>query len=843
MILPQISIRRPVLASMMNLALIVMGVVSLGELPVREVPDIDPPIVNVTTVYQGANAEVIETEVTERLEEQINGIEGIKRLTSESREELSNITVEFELWRDVDLAAQDVRDRVARARGQLPDEIDEPIVAKQEADARPVLWVALYSDRYSTLELTDIGDNILKDSLQTVAGVSSVILGGAKRYAIRIRLQPERMAARGITVLDVERALREQNVELPSGRVENLQRELTIRTLGELKTPEEFNQLVIKRSGDSFVRLADVGTAEAGVENERSVARYNSRPAMGLGVVKQSKANTIAVAEGIKEELQRLKPVIPEGVETFIAYDESTYVAEAIQEVWRTLGIAFLLVVITIYNFLQSGRSTLVPSLTIPISIIATFAVLQALGYSVNILTMLALVLAIGLVVDDSIVVLENIYRHIEEGEEPRAAAQNAMAEISFAVIATTVALVAVFLPLAYQSSVTGRLFTEFAVTICGAVVISTFVALTLTPSVAARILQPKRLQRRSGRLERFERWFQRQTDRYVSSVGWCLDHRKAIVSLALVVTALGAFFYIRLDKEFLPDEDKGRLLNLAIAPEGATSEYTDRMVRQMEDIIKTFPEVGGYFSAVALPREGPGKANEGLMFARFKEDRNRSVQEMLDGPTGLRARFFTEVEGALALAILPKAVGRGFSQSFQLVLQYSDLDRLATVSQEIVQTLQASGMMQGLRSQFQFDKPELRVRIDRNRAAALGVSVESIARTLQILFGGRDLSEIKVGGEQYEVIVQLERNARLEPQDIESLYVPNDRGELIKLDNVVDYSADAGPSAIYHFNRQRSATIEGTPVGDVPLGAILEQVEGILAEKLPPGFRYEWGG
>ncbi|MCB0360763.1 MAG: efflux RND transporter permease subunit, partial [Bdellovibrionales bacterium] len=408
------SIRRPVLATMMSLALILIGLVGLKDLPVRELPDVDPPIVNVSTVFTGAAAEVVETEVTEKIEEAINGIEGIKVLSSESREELSLVTVEFQLSRDIDLAAQDVRDRVSRIRRNLPDDIEEPVIAKQEADARPIIWVALYSDRYSTLELTDIGENILKDSLQTVPGVSSVILGGAKRFAIRIRLDSEKMAARGVTVSDVERALKEQNVELPSGRVENLDREMTIQTLGELKTPDEFNSLVIVSTGTTLTRLSDIGRAEAGVEDERAIARYNSRPAMGLGIVKQSKANTIAVAQGIKEELETLRPVIPQGVETFIAYDESIYVDKAIHEVWITLGIAFALVVFVIFVFLRDVRSTLVPAVTIPVATIGTFAVLYFMGYSVNILTMLALVLAIGLVVDDSIVVLENIFRHIE---------------------------------------------------------------------------------------------------------------------------------------------------------------------------------------------------------------------------------------------------------------------------------------------------------------------------------------------------------------------------------------------------------------------------------------------
>ncbi len=839
--LPQISIRRPVLASMMNLALVIAGIVALLDLPVREVPDIDPPIVNVNTTFTGANARTVETEITEVLEEAVNGIEGIKRLTSESREELSSITVEFELWRDVDVAAQDVRDRVARVRGRLPDDVEEPIIAKQESDARPIMWIALYSERYSTLELTDIGENILQDPLQTVKGVSSVILGGSKRYAVRVRLDPDRMAARGITVSDIESALNQQNVELPSGRVENMQREFTIRTLGQLKTPEDYNQLIIKREGRDLVRLADVGRAEQGVEDERSVARYNSRPAMGLGIVKQSKANTIAVAEGIVDELKRLEPIIPEGVETFVAYDESVFVDAAIKEVWRTLGFAFFLVVLTIFAFLRSGRSTFVPALTIPVSIISTFAVLGYFGYSVNILTMLALVLAIGLVVDDSIVVLENIYRHIEMGKKPLQAAKDAMSEISFAVIATTVSLVAVFLPLAYQKSVTGQLFTEFAVTLCGAVVISTFVALSLTPSVAGRILKP--VKREGSEPEADNSFVGRWTDKYINLLNRALRHPWKVLALTGLIVASSVFFLLSLESEFLPDEDKGRLFNLIIAPEGATSEYTDRMVAKMESIVRDFPEVAGFFSAVALARQGPGKASEGLMFVRFKPDRERSVQDMLAGPQGMRARFFSEVEGAFALAILPQSVGRGFSQQFQLELKSNDLDALDAFAQEFVGKLRGSGLLDGIRTKFEFNKPELQVSINRERAGALGVSVREIARTLQVLFGGSDLSNFTRDGEQYDVIVQLDRGARLAPSDLEKVYLRNDRGELVQLNNVVKYAETAGPNAIFHYNRMRSASIEGTPKADQPLGTVIEKVEDILQESLPPGFQYEWGG
>ncbi len=842
--LPEICIRRPVLASMMSLGLVLFGMIGISRLPVRELPDIDPPIVNVNTVYPGASAEVVETEITERLEEVINTIEGIKTLTSESREQVSSITVQFVLARDIDLAAQDVRDRVARAREDLPEEINEPIVAKQDGDARPFLWIALYGERYSTLELSDIGEEILKDPLQTIRGVSNVILGGEKRFAIRFWLDSNKMTAHGITVLDVEAALRSQNLELPSGRVENREREMAIQTLGELKTVDEFNRLVIREDGDNLIRLQDIGYAQVGVEDERSVARYNSKPAVGLGVVKQSKANTIDVANGIKAELERLKAWIPEGVEFFIAYDESTFVEKAIEEVWRTLFIAFILVVITIFIFLRNVRSTIIPSVAIPVAVTGVFAVLYLLGYSINIVTMMAMVLTIGVVVDDSIVVLENIYRHVEEGQKPMQAAIEGMKEIVFAVIATTVALVAVFLPMAFQTSLTGRLFIEFAIALAGAVIISSFVALTLTPMICARVLRPVNNEKHGVLFNLFERWMGKLSTLYERALGWSLNHRPTIVVASLIIVGLSGFIYTQLEQDFLPQEDKGRLFCLAIAPEGATSEYTDRMVRQMEVIMHETPGVGGFFSAVALGRGGPGKASQGLMFVRFQDrkDRDLSVQDIVDGPNGVGARFFNEVEGAISIPILPKAIGGGWGQSFQLVLQHDDLNVLSNYSLELANRLRKEGFLANVRTQFQLDKPELRINIDRNRAGVLGVSIRDLSRTLQILFGGQDLSQVQRGGKEYDVIVQLDRESRLTPSDIERLYIRNTEGELIQLSNVVNLEPGGGPNTIYHYNRSRSATVEGSPMGK-PLGTAIDRAMAIVDETMPDGFRYTWAG
>ena len=843
MTLPRISIQRPVLASMMSLALVLFGLIGLQRLPVRELPDIDPPIVSVTTVYPGANAQVVETEITERLEEAVNNIEGIKTLSSQSREQVSTITIEFELSRDIELAAQDVRDRVSRARGLLPDFIDEPIIAKQDADAFPIIWLGLNSDRYSTLELTTLAEKQIKNRFQTVRGVSSIMIGGEQRFAMRLWLDSEKMAAHQVTVLDVQQALRQQNIELPSGRVESFDREMTIETRGELKTADEFNQLVVKNTGVKIVRLRDIGLAREGVENERTVARNNGQPSVFLGIVKQSKANTVEVAHGIKDEMERIKPTLPQGVEMVVNYDSSRFVEKAIEEVWTTLGIAFILVVIIIYLFLRDFRSTIIPAVAIPVSIVGTFVILYAFGYSVNILTMLALVLAIGVVVDDAIVVLENIFRHIEQGMTPMKAAFKAMDEIAFAVIAITVSLVAVFLPLAFQTSTTGQLFIEFAVAVAGSVVISAFVALTLTPMMASRILRDAHQKTRHNFVIRaFERMLNAFNNAYRRVLGWSLAHRWMVMIVAAGSLCLMVVSYRALEQEFLPDEDRGLLLCFLVAPEGATSEYTSRMLSEVEGILKSTPEVRLFGGIVAPAFSGPGQANNAIVFVHFKEDRKRSVQEIINAPDGLRNKLFAQIEGAIAIPQMPKAFSRGFNAPFQLVLQAQDLEELDKQTIAVVNKLRAEPWLQNVRPSFEVNKPELRLNIDRDRASALGVSIEDISRTMQILFGGLDLSRIKIGGKEYEVIAQLERASRLTPEALDQLYVRNSSNSLVQLSSVVSHRTGSAPNTIEHYNRLRSATISATPVG-VPLGTAVQRVEEMMRNDLPAGFLYDWSG
>ncbi|MBI2948627.1 MAG: efflux RND transporter permease subunit [Verrucomicrobia bacterium] len=845
MILSRISIQRPILASMMNLVLVLFGLIGLTRLPVRELPDIDPPIISVTTVYPGANAQVVETEVTERLEEAINNIEGIKTLRSESREGVSNISIEFDLSRDIDIAAQDVRDRVSRVRGMLPLDIREPIIAKQDSDAMPIIWSSLNSDRYSPRELTTLAERQIKPRFQGVSGVSSVMIGGEKRFAMRLWLDSEKMAGRQVTVLDVQTALRQQNIELPSGRVENLDREMTIQTRGEMKTAEEFNNLVIRSDGSTLVRLRDIGHAEEGSEDYRTIARAGGKPCVWLGVVKQAKANTVAVAKAIKAEIEAIRPTLPHGCDLWVGYDSSVYVERAIIEVWDTLAVAFLLVVLIIFVFLRNIRSTLIPAVAIPVSIVGTFAILYAFGFSVNILTMLALVLSIGIVVDDAIVVLEAIYRHIEEGMPPMQAAFKAMEEISFAVIAITISLVAVFAPLAFQKSTTGRLFIEFAVAVAGSVIISAFVALTLSPAMSARVLKSLEGVKHGALFNFFERGFDWFANSYGRALKWSLRHRFFVTIVALGSFALTVVAYLALEQDFLPQEDKSRMFCMVITPNGSTSEFTDRQLLKAEHIVASVPEVSRYGAMVAPGFQGPGQASFGIVFVTFKDrsERNRSVQQIVYGPGGVAQRFFDEVEGGMAIANLPKAIEVSFRESpFELILQNQDLGALNRIAQDIANKIRGMNNLRNVRVTFEVDKPELRVNIDRSRAALLGVSIEDISRTMQILFGGLDLSRLKVDGKEYLVMAQLERQSRLTPQDLDKIFVRNFKGELVQLSSLVTRTQGAAANSINHYGRLRSASITASP-GTVPIGTVVKEVEAMLARELPPGTLYAWGG
>lgn len=847
MIISDTSIKRPVLTTVGALIIILLGVLSFRNLPVREYPDTDVPTVSVTTIYRGASSEVVESRITEPLEEQLSAIDGIRVLKSSSAEEVSRITIEFNLDRDPDESANDVRDRVSRARDRLPDEVDEPIIAKEEADANPVLWLAFSSDRFSRTELTDLVDRIAKQRIQTVPGVGTIFIGGERRYAMRLWLDPDKLASYQLTTTDVENALREQNVDVPGGRIESFAREFTVRTQGELADAEAFNELVIATRGNSQIKLRDVGFAELGSEDYRTRTFFNNVPTVGLGVVRQSKSNLLEVAKGVKDLVPVIKNELPEGINVTVAYDSSDFVQRSVNEVYETFAIAFGIVIVVIFFFLRDWRAVLIPVTAIPISIIGTFAVISALGFSINILTLLALVLAIGLVVDDAIVMLENIYRRIEEGETKIQAAVLGSRQVAFAIIASTLTLAAVFLPVAFQSGTTGRLFYEFGISLAVSVLVSSVVSLTVTPMLSSLLLKgtdPKTGHPPHG-------WFYRITEPgfefvnriFGSVLRVSLKAWPVIILLAAGFVALGPFAFKGLQKELTPVEDRGSFISIFSGPLGSHPDYTFSYVNKMTDVINDVPEKERFFAATALARGGPGAGNQGLIFSTLVpwEDRDRKTQEIVGEVNG---RYAANVTGGLAFAIIPNPLGgRSLSESFQLVLQGSDFDKLQQYGEQILTQMRASGIFEGARAEPKTDKPQLDVDIDRARAADLGVPVSSIASTLESLFGGRQVTQFKRESRQYDVIVQIADASRLTPSDLGRVYVRSDRGNLVQLSNVVTKSETITPEEYPHFNRLRSITIKARLAPGKTIGDGVDYINNLAPEILPEGYNHTWDG
>ncbi|MEO5657024.1 MAG: efflux RND transporter permease subunit [Nitrospiria bacterium] len=833
MVLPELSIRRPVLATVMSLMLILIGLLAFTRLAVREYPNIDPPIVSVRTVYPGAGAEVVESQITQPLEDSLAGIEGIRTIKSVSREEVSQITVEFTLARDIDAGANDVRDRVARVRGRLPEETDEPVIAKIEADAFPIIWIAFSSERHTPLEITDYADRVVKDRLQTLPGVAGVIIGGERRYAMRLWLDPERLAGFGLAPQDVEDALRRQNVEVPSGRIESRQREFTVLTESDLRTPEEFDGLIIREVNNYPVRLRDVGRAELGAADDRNAVRVNGNPAVGVGVVKQSNANTLAVAQAVKAELPKLSASLPEGMTLQIGFDSSIFIDESIQSVFETLAEALILVVLVIFLFLRSGRATLIPFVTIPVSLIGAFIFVYALGFSVNVLTLLALVLAIGLVVDDAIVMLENIYRRIEQGMPPRRAALEGSREISFAVLAMTITVAAVFVPVAFLTGTTGRLFREFALTVAAAVLVSGFVALTLTPMMCANML---RHERQHGRFYRaIERGMDRLNTGYRSLLTRSLAHRGFIVSLGLAAAGAIVLLFMTLKAELSPLEDRGIIIGVLLAPEGATMAYTDGYARRVEQFYQAVPEIAKYFMVVAPGLERPNPVTSAFSFVMLKpwSERDRTQQEIVGG---LMPKLFG-LPGVMAFAVNPPSLGQSFrNPPLMFVVQANTYAELQTRVDTLMAKAAAFPGLVNLDSDLKLNKPQFAVRLDREKAADVGVEVETVGRTLETLLGGRQVTRFKREGEQYDVIVKLEDRNRTTPDDLTAIYVRGTDGKLVQLSNLVQVRETVAPKELNHFNRLRSATISASLAPGVALGDALAFMEGAAAEVLPAG-------
>ncbi|HYH36674.1 MAG TPA: efflux RND transporter permease subunit [Azospirillum sp.] len=850
MVLSDISIRRPVLATVMSLALMLIGVVSYQRLAVREYPKIDEPVVTVETTYKGASAEIIESQVTQPLEDSLAGIEGIDVMSSISRQEKSQITVRFRLDRNVDVAASDVRDRVGRVRNMLPSEIDEPVIAKVEADAQPIIYLAFSSDRHSPLDVTDFADRYVKDRLQNLPGVAQVRIFGERRFSMRVWLDPQRMAAYKVTPQDVENALRKQNVEIPAGRVESSAREFTVVSETDLRTPAQFDNLILRDVDGYLVRLKDVGRAELGALDERVSARFNARQAVAIGVVKQSTANPLDVSKAVQAAFPAIRAALPEGMAVDVAYDSSVFIAKSIDAVFTTIFEAIVLVVLVIFFFLRSFRATLVPLVTIPVSLIGGFALMLLFGFSINTLTLLSMVLAIGLVVDDAIVMLENIFRHVEEGMPPFQAALKGSKEIGFAVVAMTITLAAVYAPIGFMTGRTGRLFTEFALTLAGAVIVSGFVALTLSPMMCSKLLKHETKHNIVYNL--IERFLEGLTNGYRAVLRLSLKARPLVLIVGAVVAGASWWLFNNIKSELAPVEDRGTIVGIAIAPEGSTLDYTQKYATMMEGLFRTIPVLEKFFVVVGFP-----VVNQGIAFVRLVDWDQRDVKQQ-----AITAQLFPKmfgIPGILAFVTNPPSLGQSpidkpVNFVIQTTLPYNELQKL--VDAMMAEARKHPGIT-NLDTDLKLNKPELRISIDRDKAADLGVDVEAVGRTLETFLGGRQVTRFKKEGKQYDVIVQVEKVDRRNPDDIASIYVrggnvaaaatgtaaSSTMGPMISLSNLVKIEERVSPKELNHFNKLRSATITATLAPGTSLGEALTHMQDAASRVLPVTAQTDYAG
>ena len=842
MVLSDISIRRPVLATVMSLALMLIGIVSYQRLSVREYPKIDEPVVTVETTYKGASAQIIESQVTQTLEDSLAGIEGIDVMSSISRAEKSQITLRFRLDRNVDVAASDVRDRVGRVRAALPSEIDEPVIAKVEADAQPIIYLAFSSDRHSPLEVTDFADRYVKDRLQNLPGVAQVRIFGERRFAMRLWLDPQRMAAYRVTPQDVENALRRQNVEIPAGRVESVAREFTVVSETDLRSPAEFENIILRDDSGYLVRLRDVGRAELGALDERVSARFNGRGAVAIGVVKQSTANPLDVSKAVNDALPKIRAALPDGMGVDVGYDSSVFIAKSIDAVFHTILEAIVLVVLVIFFFLRSLRATLVPLVTIPVSLIGGFALMYAFGFSINTLTLLSMVLAIGLVVDDAIVMLENIFRYVEEGMPPFQAALKGSREIGFAVIAMTITLAAVYAPIGFMTGRTGRLFTEFALTLAGAVIVSGFVALTLSPMMCSKLLKH---ETKHGFLYRaIERFLEGMTNGYRGLLRLSLRARPLVLLIGFAVAAASYVLFNGLKSELAPVEDRGTIVGIAIAPEGSTLDYTMGYAQQMEALFRQIPVLEKFFVVVGFP-----VVNQGIAFVRLIDWDLRDVKQQ-----AVTAQLFPKmfgIPGILGFVTNPPSLGQSPTEKpvnfvIQTSLPFEELQ--AMVNAMMAEARNFPGLV-NLDTDLKLNKPELKVSLDRDKAADLGVDVDTVGRTLETLLGGRQVTRFKKDGKQYDVIVQVANIDRRNPDDIAGIYVrggtsaTGGAGQMISLANLVKVEERVAPKELNHFNKLRSATITATLAPGTSLGEALAVMQAAANKVLPATAQTDYAG
>ena len=834
--LSETSIRRPVLACVMSLLLMLVGLVSFQKLAVREYPRIDEPLVNVSTRLQGASSEVIESQVTKPLEDSIAGIDGVDILTSVSRTESSQITVRFRLSKDPDTAAAEVRDRVSRVRGRLPDAADEPVISKVEADATPTIWLAYTSETMGALELTDLINRIVKPRLQTVPGVADVQVGGDRRYAMRVWLDPDRLAGYRLTVQDVEDALRRQNLEVPAGRIESEKREFSVTARTDLNTVAQFNDIAIKTVNGFTVRLRDVARIEEAAASERSRVRLNGVPSISTGVVRNATANPLDVSEGVRALIPQIQRDLPPSVTVLQANDNSVFIDRSIKAVYTTVIEAVVLVALVVFVFLRTARASIIPLITIPVSLIGAFSLISLAGFTINTLTLLALVLAIGLVVDDAIVVLENTFRHIENGMVPFQAAIKGVHEISFAVVAMTLTLAAVFAPLAFTPGRTGRLFGEFALTLAGAVLVSGFVALTLTPMMCSKLL------RHVPQPTRFDRFMEDALNalaaRYAKVLAWTLQRRWLVVAVMLLSAGASGWLFHTAKSELAPYEDRGVIAMPIRAPDGATLDYTARYLDAIDTITSQYPEFDRRFMFI-----GGGQVSNAFGVLRTVDwsERTRSTQEL---QKDLLPRL-AGLPGVNAFPVTPASLGQGFRErAINYVLVSGDTyPNMSGVAQKFIAEMQKNPGIVQPDSDLQLNKPEIFMDVDRARAADLGVSVDVVARTVETMLGGRAVTRYKRDAEQYDVLVQTAASGRSTPEDIDKIFVRGRNETMVPLSSLVTLREAVSPRELNHFNQRRAVSITANLAPGYTLGEALSFMDATAAKVLPAGYAAELNG
>jgi multidrug efflux pump len=829
------SIDRPVLSIVMSLMLVLLGVVGFYFLSIREYPAVDPPTVTVTTTYTGANADIIESQITEPLEEALNGIDGIRTISSTSREQASIITVEFNLDEDLEKATNDVRDRVSRSIRNLPKDVEPPVVEKADANAEPIIFMTLRSESRGIMEVNEIATNVVKERLQTIQGVSYVRIFGEKKYSMRLWMDPAKMVAFGVTPIDVQNALDRENVELPSGRIEGQATELAIRTVGRLTSPDEFNKLIIRENNGVITHFSDIGFASLAPENERSAVKRNLVPMIGIALVPQPGANAVAISDEFYKRFNQLKKELPADCTLEVGNDFTTFVRKTIKEVEDTVLIAFLLVVLIIFLFLRDWRSTIIPVIAIPISIIAAFFIMYVSGFSINVLTLVAIILSIGLVCDDAIVVLENIYSKVEHGDSPLVAAKEGSKEIFFAVISTTITLAAVFFPIMFLSGLTGRLFREFGVVVAGSVLISAFVALTLSPMMSSRLL--KHHDKQNWFYRKTEPFFERLINAYRSSLNSFMLKRWLVFPILAGVGVIIFLLVRSVPSELAPYEDRSSIRISVTAPEGSSYEFTEKYMDEIAKyVMDSIPEASTSLSIVAPSFGSVGAVNTGTQSIYLVDPalRDRTVNDVVKQIS----RDMKQVTGVRTFPTTPPTIGSRFGgQPLQYVIQAPNLDALLEVLPKFLDEANKDPRLQFADADLKVNKPELNLTINRDKASELGVSVADVARTLQLTLSGQRMGYFIMNGKQYQVVGQLAREDRSRPDDLKNIYVRSTDGRMISLDNLIIVKENTSPAAVYRFNRYVSATISsGIPVGS-SLGEGIKAMDEIAARVLPDTF------